>query len=352
MENTFVELTGFNKLTVVKQLLPELKSNEVLTRMSKVGLCGTDLGMVYKGKLIDSPLTYPSGVGHEASGVVAKVGKDVTHLKPGDRVVMEPGNPCLACDMCYNSKYNVCDKATFHKDVVIYPGMLGKYYINKANFTYKLPDNVTDEEGAMMEPLAVAVHACRRAEIKFGCSVLITGAGPIGLLCLVAAKAMGATKIIVTDIKANRLVLAKKLGASNTLVVDSQGSQAKEDAKKVREELGLAPDITFECSGTTSGMTLALYATIPRGVVMVVGLLPAEITLPLGGALINELDIRGVYRFVDSFPLAIEMVAKGLVDINPLITHRFKFEEFQKAFDMFHTGQDGAIKCMISAPTS
>nr|XP_053635197.1 sorbitol dehydrogenase-like [Cherax quadricarinatus] len=346
MENTFPVLHGLADLRLETHPIPPLKPNDVLIRISKVGLCGSDISLVYKGRVGDSVRKPPLGIGHECSGVVTKCGPAVKNLKPGDRVTIETGGPCRTCDLCIGGRYNLCDQASFHSPLGRYPGCLARYYIHDADLCFKLPDNVSDEEGAIIEPLAVAVHACRRASVELGSSVLICGAGPIGLLCLLTAKAMGATNILVTDIKENRLKTAKNIGAHHTLLVDD--SDPKILAKKIKDVMGCMPPITLECSGTQSAITTGIYATRSSGVIMLVGVGSPQVTLPLVHAGMREIDIRGVYRYIQCYPAAIAMIANGLIDVKPLITHRFKFEEFQKAFDMFHTGEDGAIKCMIS----
>ncbi|MPC07743.1 Sorbitol dehydrogenase [Portunus trituberculatus] len=312
MDNTVVTLHGVNDLRMEKLPVPEVDRDEVLIRVTKVGLCGSDLCSVYKGTHGDLKIGLPCGMGHEAAGVVTKCGQDVTHVKP----------------------------ESAHR---------------------RLPDSVSDEEGAVVEPLAVAVHACRRAVVWAGCNVLVTGAGPIGLLCLSVAKALGATNILITgkesghlpatantssDIKESRLTMAKQMGADHTLLATSGDAQSQ--AQQVQQIMGCQPDITMECSGTKAGLTLGIYVTKSGGKLVQVGVGPSEVTVPLTHAAVREVDILGVYRYVNCFPIAIDLLAKKLVDVKPLITHRFNFEEFQKAFDMFHSAEDGAVKCMIS----
>ncbi|KAG7176995.1 sorbitol dehydrogenase-like [Homarus americanus] len=347
MQNSCVLLRSGN-LSFEQLAVPDLTPNQVLVRMAKVGLCGSDLSLVYKGQMADLtlPVTSVIGVGHESSGVIAKCGSAVKHLKPGDRVTIEPGNSCRNCDLCLSNKYNLCDKSSFHNNGALYPGMLAHYYTSTADLCFKLPDNVSEEEGALIEPLAVAVHACRQANVELGLPVLICGAGPIGLLCLLTAKAMGATNILVTDIKDNRLKVAKIMGADHTLLV--KGSDPKSLAKKVVEVMGCMPNVTLECSGVQSSVTTGIYATKSGGILMLVGIGGTDMTLPITHAAVREISIKGVYRYLNCYPIAIDMIAKGLINVKPLITHRFKLNEFQKAFDMFHTGEDGAIKCIIS----
>lgn len=344
--NTYPVLHGIDDFRMETNPVPDVGPDEVLVRMSKVGICGSDLSLAYKGMLGDVPLVPPLGVGHEASGVVTKCGSAVTNLKPGDRVAIEPGNPCFKCEFCRSGHYNNCVLASFHMSAVPNPGMMATYFKHRADFCFKLPDNVSQEEGALIEPFAVAVHACRRARVSAGHSVLICGAGPIGLMCLQAAKAMGASNILVTDIRADRLETAKKMGANLTMV--TKGTDAQQEANRVEELMGCMPQVTLECSGAETAFRTAIFATRACGVVVMVGLPSRDLTLPIVNAGAREVDIIGVFRYLNCYPIAIELIDKGLVDLKPLITHRFKFEEFKKAFEFFRHGTDGAIKCIVS----
>merc|ERR1711970_1181605 len=183
-----------------------------------------------------------------AAGVVAKVGSNVNNLKAGDRVAIEPGVPCRMCNFCKTGVYNLCVNMKFCATPPIH-GNLQRYYVHAADFCYKLPENMSLEEGALMEPLAVGVHACRRAGVSLGKRVLICGAGPIGLVNLLTARAMGASEVIITDIMDNRLEVAKSMGATHTYKATREKS-AEQMAADVRELLGgQSPDVTIECSG-------------------------------------------------------------------------------------------------------
>nr|XP_027223994.1 sorbitol dehydrogenase-like isoform X2 [Penaeus vannamei] len=257
---------------------PVTPSAEVLVRMSWVGICGSDVSLAFKGKLADYELEPPLGVGHEASGVVAKCGSGVKNLKAGDRVALEPGDPCGSCQFCRGGHYNTCETSCFHSSPVPNPGCLSRYYKHRADLCHKLPDTVSLEEGALIEPFAVAIHACRRSGVSMGTSVLICGAGPLGLLGLVAAKAMGASNILVTDIKPKRLEAAKRMGAHRTLLAD--GSEPRAFAQRVRQTMGCMPEVSLECSGVESALASTIYATRMCGVVMVMGLPAKDVTLP------------------------------------------------------------------------
>ncbi|XP_068210844.1 sorbitol dehydrogenase-like [Palaemon carinicauda] len=344
--NEYVVLHGVGDLRIEKQPVPDVEPHEVLLKMSKVGLCGSDLSNIYKGYSGDHKVTFPLAIGHEASGVVTKCGSTVKHLQPGDRVAIEPGGPCRICDLCTSGKYNICQAACFHGKPSTGPACLAKYFKHQADLCFKLPDDVSQEEGAIIEPLAVGIHACRRANVTLGSSVLICGAGPIGLVNLLSAKAMGATNILVTDIRESRLEIAKSMGAKHIMIVKEEDPQIL--AKKVEEIMGCMPESTLECTGVESSISTAIYATRSGGVIILVGIGGSKVTLPIVNAAVREVDIRGVYRYTNCYPTAIDMISNGLIDVKPLVTHRFRFDEYNKAFETFRDGADGAIKCIIS----
>jgi len=325
--------------------IPEPKDDEVLLRMAAVGICGSDVHYWTEGRIGHFVVKGPMVIGHESAGVVVKCGKDVKTLKPGDRVAVEPGVPCRRCDDCKRGEYNLC------KDVVFCAtppdnGNLQRYYTHAADFCYKLPDHVSLEEGALLEPLSVGVQACKRGGVTLGSKVLITGAGPIGLVNLLAAKAMGASKVIMTDMVEHRLNVAKDLGADYTITVD-KNSTAEELAKKVEEVLGAQPDISIDCCGAESTIALTMLATRSGGTICIIGHGPAEVKVPIIKAATREIDIRGVFRYANCYPMALALVASGNVNVKKLITHNFKLEQTLDAFEVAKTGAGGAIKVMI-----
>jgi len=287
----------------------------------------------------------PMIIGHEAAGVVAKCGKNVKNLKPGDRVAVEPGVPCRRCDHCKYGQYNLCPDVVFCATPPVH-GNLCRYYVHDAAYCFKLPDHVSLEEGALLEPLSVGVQACRRAGVTLGSSVLVCGAGPIGLVSIIVAKSMGAGKIIVCDLAENRLEVAKELGADHVIKVEA-GSDAAALAKQVEEKLGEMPNITIECSGAESSIKLGILATRSGGCVVLVGLGPAEVKIPVVNAAVREVDIRGVFRYANCYPAALALVASGKINVKRLITHNFKLEDTLEAFETARTGKGGAIKVMI-----
>lgn len=313
--------------------------------MDCVGICGSDVHYLVHGRIGDFICKGPMIIGHEASGVVRKLGKTVTNLAVGDRVAIEPGVSCRLCDFCKSGKYNLCPGMKFCATPP-YDGNLRRFYAHAADFCFKLPDHVTMEEGALLEPLSVGVHACRRSDISLGDTVLILGAGPIGLVTLITAKEMGATTVIMTDLVQSRLDVAKELGADFTLVI---GKDDKEGdlVKKIHTMLGSEPNKTIDCGGFESTNRLGLLATRSGGVLVIVGCGPPEVKLPLVGALTREVDIRGVFRYANDYSAALALVSSGKANVKRLVTHHFDITETADAFKASRYGTDGAIKVMI-----
>ncbi|XP_074521673.1 sorbitol dehydrogenase [Halichoeres trimaculatus] len=342
-ENLSVVLHSKGDLRLENRPVPEPGPNEVLLQMHSVGICGSDVHYLQHGRIGDFVVTKPMVLGHEASGRVVKVGAAVKHLAVGDRVAIEPGVPREMDEFFKSGRYNL-SPTIFFCATPPDDGNLCRYYTHSANFCYKLPDNVTFEEGALIEPLSVGIHACRRAGVTLGSSVLICGAGPIGLVCLAVAKAMGASQIVITDLSSERLAVAKKLGADFQLTVGRE-DKPQQLAERVAEKLGAQPHITIECTGVESCIQTAIYATRSGGVVVLVGLGPDMITVPLVNAAVREVDIRGVFRYCNTWPMAIAMLASGKVNVKPLVTHRFPLEQAVQAFET--TRQGLGIKVML-----
>ncbi|XP_053573549.1 sorbitol dehydrogenase isoform X2 [Bombina bombina] len=310
--------------------------------MHSVGICGSDVHYWQHGRIGDFVVKKPMVLGHEASGTVVKVGSSVTHLKPGDRVAIEPGVPRETDEFCKIGRYNL-SPSIFFCATPPDDGNLCRYYTHNANFCYKLPDNVTFEEGALIEPLSVGIHACRRAGVTLGSKVFICGAGPIGLVSLLVAKMMGASQVLISDLSSQRLEKAKEVGAD--VVVQVTKETPEEIAHKVECLLGCMPEITIECTGAESCIQTGIYATRSGGTLILVGLGPAMVNLPIVNAAVREVDIRGIFRYCNTWPMAISMLSSKRVNVAPLVTHRFPLE---KALDAFETTKKGlGVKVML-----
>ncbi|KAK4878856.1 hypothetical protein RN001_011362 [Aquatica leii] len=346
-DNLTAVLYGINDLRLEQRPIPEPKDDEVLLKMEVVGICGSDVHYLVHGRIGPFVVEKPMVIGHEAAGTVAKVGKNVKDLKEGDRVAIEPGVGCRKCNYCREGRYNLCRDMAFCATPP-FDGNLARYYVHAADFCFKLPDHVSLEEGALLEPLSVGVHACKRGNVGIGDTVLVLGAGPIGLVTLLTAKAFGASKVIIMDLVQSRLDTAKDLGADYTVLADSKASE-EDTIQKIIDTLGCQPTKSIDCVGFEMTTRVAIQSTRTGGMVVLVGLAQPNVNFPLSDLLLREVDVRGVFRYVNDYPTALEMVATGKVNVKPLITHNFKMEDTLSAFHTSRTGEGNAIKVLIHA---
>lgn len=341
-------LTKINEIVLEDRPVQQPGEHDVLIAIKSVGICGSDVHYWTHGEIGPFVLKAPMILGHESAGQVVGVGSKVKTLKVGDRVTIEPGYPCRRCNHCRVGRYNLCAEMVFCATPP-YDGSLSNYIVHPADFCFKLPDHVTYDEAALCEPLSVGVHATSRAQIQVGHNVLITGAGPIGLVSLLAAKGSGAGHVIVTDVRPERLAVAKEMGADFVIDV-SKLSEAE-----VLQQLSVLVDnidATIECSGAAPSICLGIKATRSGGVVVLVGLGAAEVKIPLVDAAVREVDIRGVFRYANSYPKALALIASGKLNVKPLITHHYKLEQVIEAFTVAKDGKDKdnkmAIKVMFN----
>lgn len=313
--------------------------------MSVVGICGSDTHILAHGKLADKKVDAPLILGHEGAGILFKVGKNVNNLHVGDRVAVEPGVSCNECKYCKVGRHNLCVSLKYCASPP-QNGNLTRYFVTSPNACFKLPDHVSLEEGALLQPLSIGVFVCKKAEIKMGSCVAIFGAGPIGLMSLIVAKAMGAGNILQTDLDAGRLQIAKKLGADEILKVTANASE-KSLVKQIHDILGQAPDIVIDCTPSDETKRLAILTAVTGGTVQLVGLGSDNIEFPLMNALTRELTIRSIIRVANCYPAALDLVARGLADVKAIVTHKFKITEGHKAFEVSRLRLDNCIKVLI-----
>lgn len=294
-------------------------------------------------------LKSPMVLGHESSGTIVSVGSAVTSLVAGDRVALEPGIPCRLCVFCKAGTYNLCPEMKFAATPP-YDGSLAKYYVLPADFCVKLPDNVDFEEGALVEPLSVGVHVAKLANIKPGQSILIFGAGPIGLLVAAVAKAFGATKVVIVDVNQARLDFA--LGYAATGVFNGTYSRdPRVNAEKIKEEfgLGLGADVAVDASGAEPCIQAAIYALRHGGTYLQVGAGKDSVDFPIQEFSAKELVAKGSFRYASGdYRLAVDLIASGKVDVKSLITGRYPFEQAETAFEETASGK--GIKVLIKGP--
>ncbi|XVF54049.1 hypothetical protein PTKIN_Ptkin05aG0150300 [Pterospermum kingtungense] len=347
-ENMAAWLVGLNTLKILPFKLPPLGPGDVRVRMKAVGICGSDVHFLKTLRLADFVVKEPMVIGHECAGVIEEVGSEVKHLVPGDRVALEPGISCWRCDLCKEGRYNLCPEMKFFATPPVH-GSLAHQVVHPADLCFKLPDNVSLEEGAMCEPLSVGVHACRRANIGPETSVLVLGAGPIGLVTMLAARAFGAPRIVLLDVDDNRLSVAKDLGADGVIKVSTNIQDVPEEVERICKVMGGGADVSFDCAGLDKTMSTALRATRAGGKVCLVGMGHTQMTVPLTPAAVREVDVIGIFRYKNTWPLCIEFIRSGKIDVKPLITHRFGFsqKEVEEAFETSARGGN-AIKVMFN----
>lgn len=338
-----VVMTELGKVEIQHRPIPIPNENEVLVKVDYVGICGSDLHYFEKGRIGDFVVKYPFVLGHEAAGEVVAVGGKVTHLKVGDRVAMEPGKTCGHCEACKSGKYNLCNDVIFFATPPV-DGVFQEYVEHEAELCFKLPDNVSNMEGALVEPLAVGIHAVRQGGAHMGQTALVTGAGCIGLVSLLALKAVGVSDIIVVDIAERRLQKAMELGAAAVI----NGKTQDVVAEILRLTNGKGHDLGIETAGSEITARQQFKAAKKGATIVQVGYSASgDMNLPMGTALDKELTIKTVFRYRNIYPTAIEAIASGNIDIKGIVTNEFELDDIQNALDSCINNKEEIVKGVI-----
>jgi len=324
------------------ELPTDMGPDDVRIKLHTVGVCGSDVHYYTHGRIGDFVVDQPMVLGHEAAGTVVEVGGNVRHLKPGDRVCMEPGIPDPLSRASKLGLYNVDPAVRFWATPPIH-GILCPETVHPANFTYKLPDNVSFAEGAMVEPFAVGMQAATRARINPGDTAVVTGCGTIGIMVALAALAGGCSRVLISDFSDAKLQLAEtydgitgiNLGETN-IVEAVNGATGNWGA-----------DIVFECSGAAAAVRDLFKIVRPGGTVVLVGLPPEPVLFDISAATARECRIETVFRYANVFDRALALIAAGKVDLKPLISGVFPFEQSIAAFDRAAEGRATDIKLQI-----
>ncbi|CAI9092150.1 OLC1v1027325C1 [Oldenlandia corymbosa var. corymbosa] len=347
-QNMAAWLVAAKTLKIQPYTLPPLGPHDVKVRMKAVGICGSDVHHFKNMRCANFVVKKPMVIGHECAGIIEETGGQVKSLTVGDRVALEPGISCGRCNSCRTGRYNLCPDMKFLGSPPT-NGSLANLVVHPANLCFKLPDNVSLEEGAMCEPLSVGVHACRRAGVGPDTRVLIIGAGPIGLVTMLAARAFGAPKVVMVDVDESRLSFAQKLGADGTILASTSIEEVKVEVAEIQKEMGDSINVSFDCVGFDKTMSTALSATAAGGKVCLVGLGRSQMNIPLTPAAAKEIDVVGIFRYGNTWPLCMELLRTGKIDVKPLITHRFGFtqEDMENAFETSAQGGT-AIKVMFN----
>ncbi len=323
-----------------------LGPRDVRIKLHTVGICGSDVHYYTHGRIGPFVVNEPMILGHEASGTVVETGADVTTLAVGDRVCMEPGIPDPNSKATRLGMYNVDPAVRFWATPPVH-GILRPTCVHPEAFTFKLPDNVSFAEAAMVEPLAVGVHAATKAKIKPGDIAVVMGAGPIGLVTALSALAGGCARVYVTDLAAKKLEIAESL--SRAIVgVDASKESVVERVKADTDGWGC--DVVFEATGSPKAAAQVFEPLAPGGCVVMIGGQSEPVSYDAGAAMIREARVENIFRYAHVFPRCVAMLSSGTIDVKPLITRTFGFDESVRAFEIAASAPAGDVKMQIELP--
>lgn len=336
-------MTGIGKMGFEERKIPVPKENEVLVKLEYVGICGSDLHYYETGAIGSKKVQFPFVLGHEPGGVVVEVGSGVTHLKAGDRVALEPGKTCGHCEFCRTGRYNLCPDVVFFATPPV-DGVFQEYVAHEAALCFKLPDSVSTLEGALIEPLAVGFHAAIQGGAHMGQTAVVMGSGCIGLVTMMALKSMGVSRVYVVDVLENRLQKALELGADG--VINGANADVVEEVARLTKGMGC--DLVVETAGAQATAVQAIHMAKKGAVIVMVGYTKSgEVTLPMSLALDKELTFQTVFRYRHIYPMAIDAVARGVINLKGIVTDIFSLEEVQKAMDYSISHKADVVKAVI-----
>lgn len=336
-------MEGIGKMGFTQRPIPTPKEDEVLVKLEYVGICGSDMHYYETGAIGDFVVEPPFVLGHEPGGTVVEVGSKVTHLKVGDRVALEPGKTCGHCRYCREGKYNLCPDVVFFATPPV-DGVFQEYVAHEADLCFKLPDNVSTLEGALIEPLAVGFHAAIQGDAHLGQKAVVMGAGCIGLVSLMALKARGVQEVYVVDVMDKRLDKALELGA--TAVINGK----KEDVVARLNQLtgGQGTDLAIDTAGSEFTVRQAIMAAAKGSTIVLVGYSrTGEMNMPTDFILNKELTLKSVFRYRHIYPIAIEAVASGKVNLKGIVSNIFPLSDIQNAMDESIRNKADIVKSVI-----
>ncbi|MEI0619174.1 NAD(P)-dependent alcohol dehydrogenase [Brachyspira pilosicoli] len=336
-------MTDLKKIEFIERDIPKAKSDEVLVKLEYVGVCGSDLHYYEHGAIGNYIVKYPFVLGHECSGTVVEIGDNVKHLKVGDKVALEPGKTCGKCEFCKTGRYNLCPDVIFFATPPV-DGVFQEYVAHPESLSFKLPDNISTMEGALIEPLAVGMHAARQGDAKIGEIAFVTGAGCIGLCSMLALKACGVSKVYVIDVMKKRLDKALELGASG--IIDASKENVIERVLELTD--GKGSDITIETAGSEITTNQAIEFAKKGSTVVLVGYSKTgKMNVNLSLSLDKELTFKTVFRYRHIFPLCIDAIESGAINIKNIVTNSYDFKDLQKALDDSVEDKMNIVKTVI-----
>ena len=338
-------MRGTDKMIVKEIPVPEINDDQVLVSLEYVGICGSDVHYFHSGCCgsFKVDLTEDYMLGHECAGTVAAVGKNVKTLKVGDKVALEPGITCGECEFCKGGKYNLCPDVEFLATPP-YAGCNEEFIAFPENMCFKLPDNLSTKEGALIEPLSVGFHAAAQGGVTVGDTVVVLGGGCIGLVTMLACKAAGAGTIIMADLVPARLEKAKELGA--TYVLNAGECDVLAEIDKITE--GKGADVVLETAGSPFTIAQTPFAVKRGGTICLVGLAAVEeINYNFAKIMDKEATIKSVFRYRNIYPKAIAAVASGTIDVKGLVTHEYDLDHIQEAYEEAVNNKTDLVKAVI-----
>lgn len=314
-------LTGPKTIELLERPVPEPGPDEALVRVGSVGVCGSDVHYYEHGRIGSMVVEGPLVLGHEAGGIIVAVGAALDPTRVGQRVALEPQRPCRRCRQCKTGHLNLCPEMEFFATPPI-DGAFCDYVTLPADFAHPVPDSLSDAAAGLLEPLSVGIWANRKGGTAAGSRVFITGAGPIGAMVALSARAMGATEIIVSDPVESRRTRITELAAARTV-----------DPIAGFDPADIEADVFLECSGATPALLDGLKAVRPGGAAVMVGHGDEHVTLPVQDIQVREVTLTGIFRYVDTWPTAISLAASGLVDLDSLVTASFGLDDVEAALN-------------------
>ena len=321
MQNRAAIMYGTHDIRLEEVPVPEPGPKEVLVEIEAVGVCGSDVHYYEEGRIGSFVVREPLILGHESMGTIVALGEEVTKHEVGERVTLEPGIPDGTCRECRAGRYNLCPNVQFFATPPV-NGAFTNYVNIHEDFAFTLPTNLSDNAGALMEPLSVGIWSCRKAKVEAGDHVLVTGAGPIGLLAMQVALAQGATEVTITDVAPQRLEMARKTGATRIINV----------SEEPLSEASVEVDALIECSGNERALNDGIRCIRPAGTAVVVGMGPGEeSSIPLALIQNKEIWLTGTFRYANTYPAAIELAATGKVDLDAIVTGYYGLEDTEEA---------------------
>ena len=315
-------LTAVGTVVVEDRPVPVPAAHEVLVEVAAVGVCGSDVHYYRHGRIGDHVVEQPMILGHELAGRISAVGTTVDAARIGQRVAVEPQRPCRRCRQCMSGRYNLCPDIAFYATPPIDGGFC-RYVTIDAEMAHPVPDSISDEAAALLEPLSVAVATMRKAQVAPATSVLIAGAGPIGVMCAQTARAFGADRVVMSDPVAARRHRALALGATETL------DPTKDDVAQVAPQV----DVFIDASGAPAAVVGGIKAVGPAGRVVLVGMGADDYALPISYLQNMEITLTGVFRYTDTWPTAMHLVASGAVDLDAMVTGRYDLDHVVDALE-------------------